>query len=95
MLWITAIANRTEVNIGHSEFLHNNGNGSIIILLSFEGVLTTMIDHSTFIHNTGYSVLRVVNPDNVMITLHLNEFINNNIGMAVVYIPYYTLQQRI
>ena len=55
------------------------------------------VDHSKFINNTGYSVLRVINIDNVMITLHLNEFINNNIptGVAVVHILYYTTAENL
>ena len=61
MLYVTAVANRTEVSISHSEFLRNNGS-DIYSFLLLEGVLAT-IDHSTFIHNTGYSVLHIVNTD--------------------------------
>ena len=69
-------ASHTEVSISYNEFLGNDAYNRY--LLNFDGVLTS-IDHSKFINNsiTGYSVLRVANTD--MITLHLNEFINNNI----------------
>ena len=66
-------ASHTEVSISYNEFLGNDAYGWC--LLKFDGVLTS-IDHSKFINNTGYSVLCVANID--MITLHLNEFINNN-----------------
>ena len=64
------------MSISYNEFLGNDAYNRY--LLNFDGVLTS-IDHSKFINNTaaGYSVLRVANTD--MITLHLNEFINNNI----------------
>ena len=65
-------ASHTEVSISYNEFLSNVAYGWY--LLNFDGVLTS-IDHSKFINNTGLSVLRVANTD--MITLHLNEFINN------------------
>ena len=69
--WILR-ASHTEVSISYNEFLGNDGWD----LLNFDGVLTS-IDHNKFINNTGFSVLRVENTD--MITLHLNEFINNKI----------------
>ena len=69
MLWVTAIDNRTEVSISHSEFLRNNGSDMYSSLL-LEGVFAT-IDHNTFIHNTGYSVLHVVNSD-MILPLHIH-----------------------
>ena len=54
--------------------------------------MLTSIDHSKFINNTGYSVLRVANTD--MITLHLNEFINNNIFITRV-VPHNTTVENL
>jgi hypothetical protein len=88
-------ASSTNVSISNSEFLCNNG---FIILSFFVGVITT-IDHSKFINNTGSSVLyhNAANTDNVMITLRLNEFINNDIstGYAVVYMQYHTTAENL
>ena len=72
-------ASHTEVSISYNEFLGNDAYTSRY-LLNFDGVLTS-IDHNKFINNTGYSVLSVANTD--MITLHLNEFINNRITRVV------------
>jgi hypothetical protein len=91
-------ASHTEVSISHSEFLCNNG---FTIIYFFGGVITT-IDHSKFINNTGSSVLYhdAANTDNVMITLHSNEFINNDITadlqLAVtVYMEYHTTAENL
>ena len=71
---VILIARHTEMSISYNEFLGNDAFYGRH-LLNFDGVLTS-IDHNKFINNTGYSVLSVANTD--MITLHLNEFINNN-----------------
>ena len=87
----------SEVSISYNEFLGNDG----FDLLNLDGVLTN-IDHSKFINNTGYSVLSIASTD--MITLHLNEFINNNIthltesismNIAVVYIRHHTTAENL
>ena len=104
----------TGVNISHSEFLFNKGglgtyNGVITSIdhgkfinntgswiLYATNTSTISVTHSEFVDNAVTQSLLYL--DGEMITLYLNEFINNNIitdGWAVVHIPYYTSAENL
>ena len=113
----------TGVNISHSEFLFNKGglrtyhgvitsidhgkfiNNTGSWILYTTNTSTISVTHSEFVDNTVTQSLLYL--DGEMITLYLNEFINNNIitdGWAlveiryywvVVHIPYYTSAENL
>ena len=103
----------TGVNISHSEFLSNTGglitydgvitniDHSKFINNTRSWILATTtstisVTHSEFVDNTVIQSLLYLNGE--MITLYLNEFINNNIitdDWAVVQIPYYTSAENL
>ena len=78
-------------NIDHSKFINNTGSWILYATTS-----TISVTHSEFVDNTVTQSLLYLNGE--MITLYLNEFINNNIitdGSAVVYIRYFTSAENL
>ena len=83
--------NTSTISVTHSEFVDNAVTAS---LLHLNG--DTSVTHSEFVDNNVTRSLLYLNGE--MITLYLNEFINNNIitdDQAVVYIPYYTSAENL
>ena len=79
------------ISIDHSKFINNTG--SRILYATTSAISVT---HSEFVDNTVTQSLLYL--DGEMITLYLNEFINNNIitdDRAVVHIPYYTSAENL
>ena len=74
-------------SIDHSKFINNTGSW----ILDTTNTSAISVTHSEFADNTVTQSLLYLNGE--MITLYLNEFINNNIitvDWGVVHIPYYT-----
>ena len=73
------------------------------LMTSWNGMIIS-IDHNKFINNTVHSAFSntvissyrsVLYLDRVLITLCLNEFINNITDFAIVRIPYYTTAENL
>ena len=77
-------------SIDHSKFINNTGSW----ILYATNTSTISVTHSEFVDNIVTRSLLYL--DGEMITLYLNEFINNNIDdFAVVQIPYYTSAENL
>ena len=84
--------NRVITSIDHSKFINNTG----LRILYATNTSTISVTHSEFVDNAVTASLLYL--DGEMITLYLNEFINNYIitdAWAVVYIPYYTSAENL
>ena len=84
--------NGVNTNVDHSKFINNTGSW----ILHATNTSTISVTHSEFVDNTVTASLLYL--DGEMITLYLNEFINNNIitdDWAVVHIPYYTSAENL
>ena len=97
--------NRSTMKIYHSKF---EGNFGVAILSYGDNIYTDTISivHSEFINNSvtsshfpssirGVVSSSLVALDGVMITVSLSKFINNRVGGAVVYMPYYTTAENV
>ena len=113
-LWILYATNTSTISVTHSEFLFNKGilgayhgvitsidhskfiNNTGSWILYATNTSTISVTHSEFVDNTVTRSLLYLNGE--MITLCLNEFINNNIitdDWAVVEIRYYTSPENL
>ena len=84
----------STISVTHSEFADNTVTWPLLYLNG--DTSTISVTHSEFADNTVTQSLLYLNGE--MITLYLNEFINNYIitdGWAVVHIPYYTSAENL